>query len=217
MKATLLASVLGASFLTGMSISQSAAQATATYVAYIEAARGRIVASSEGKPTLLEALDIIADRTQMDLQPNSELRICHYLTRKLLTLRGPLRAWVAASGVTSDGGAATQGPFETCAPPGVLSFQGGLFIRTAGTPTVKVSLQAAIKVVNRGMQGIRRIALWDDLHENVLMDFNGTVAYPNFQSGVPYLLVIERSDGSELKTMLLPSAVQNVPLIVVVP
>ena len=63
--------------------------------AHVEAVTGRVVASSQNKPTLLDALDVLGDRTQLDLQANSELLICHYQTRKLLKLRGPLRASVS--------------------------------------------------------------------------------------------------------------------------
>ena len=63
----------------------------AAEVAYVEDVSGRVVAFANGKPTLLDALDIISDRTRLDLQANSELRLCHYQTLQLLTLKGPLR------------------------------------------------------------------------------------------------------------------------------
>jgi hypothetical protein len=69
-------------------IGRAAAQSAATDIAYVESVRGRIVASSRGNPTLLEALDTIADGTQLDLKTDSELQICHYRTGRMLTLRG---------------------------------------------------------------------------------------------------------------------------------
>ena len=47
---------------------QSAAQGAAADVAYVETVRGRVVASAQGGPTLLDALDIISDPTRLDLQ-----------------------------------------------------------------------------------------------------------------------------------------------------
>jgi hypothetical protein len=49
--------------MAGGGVSQSAAQGAATDVAYVEAVRGRVVASSQGTPTPLDALDIISDQT----------------------------------------------------------------------------------------------------------------------------------------------------------
>jgi tetratricopeptide (TPR) repeat protein len=131
MKAALLASTLGlgVGFGLGVGISRSAAQGIAMDVAYVEAVSGRVVASSQGKPTLLDVLDTIGDWTQLDLQANSELRICHYRTHKLLTLSGPLRALVSVSGVTAENGTAIDGQTETCAAPVVSTFQGGLVAR----------------------------------------------------------------------------------------
>jgi hypothetical protein len=215
LKAALLASTLGVGL--GLGISQAAAQASPTEVAYVEAVRGRVIASSQGKPALLEALDTVGDRTQLDLQANSELRICHYPTRKLLTLHGPLRASVSPSGVTAENGAALKGPSETCAAPLVSTFQGGLVTRTASMASINVPLRAGIKVVNRGTQTIRRIVLWDSQHQTVLMNFNGNAARPTFQNGESYLLAVERSDGGEFNLLLrADAATETAPLIVVI-
>ena len=59
-----------------------------------------------GKPGLLENSDLISDRTRLDLQPDSELRFCHFKASRLLTLRGPARALVSADGVTDESGRA---------------------------------------------------------------------------------------------------------------
>src|SRR5258708_30120952 len=88
----LLSSVMGVFPAAGPA--HSAAQETANDVAYVEEVNGRVVASSQGEPTLLDPLDIVSDRTRLDLQANSELRICHYRTHQLITLKGPLRALV---------------------------------------------------------------------------------------------------------------------------
>jgi hypothetical protein len=198
-------------------ISHSAAQGTATDVAYVEAVSGRVVASSQGSPALLDVLDIISDRTRLDLAANSELRICHYRTRKLLTLRGPLKASISASGVTAEGGKAVDASAESCAAPVVSTFQGGFVSRTVALATTRVPLRPTIKVVNDGTKAIRKIALWDAMQQTVLVTFDRNVARPILDDGRSYLLVVERTDGSELKMMLeAGKGTQTGPLIVVV-
>jgi Cysteine rich repeat len=90
-----------------------------TNVAFVEAVSGRVVVFARGKPALLENSDIISDRAQLDLQANSQLRICHYRANRLLTLRGPSRALVSADGVTDESGRAVDAAVGTCTPPGV--------------------------------------------------------------------------------------------------
>jgi hypothetical protein len=77
-----------------------------------------VVAFARGKPALLQNADIISDRTQLDLKPRSELRICHYRDNRLLTLRGPARLSVSADGVMYEGGKAVDAAAGTCVPPG---------------------------------------------------------------------------------------------------
>ena len=89
--ATVLVSAIGLSLGIG--------QASGAEVALVESVSGRVVAFAAGKPTLLDALDVVSEGTQLDLQANSELRICHYKTRQFLTLRGPLRASISLDGV----------------------------------------------------------------------------------------------------------------------
>jgi hypothetical protein len=216
-KAALFASALCAGFGVGVEIPQMTAQTPATDFAYVVAVRGRVFASAQGKPTLLDALDLVGDRTQLDLQTNSELQICHYLAHKLLTLRGPLRASVSASDVTVKSGAAIKGPSETCVAPLMPYIPGGSLSRTPGDAAINVPLQASIRVINGGTQTIRRIALWDSPRQTLMMNFNGNAARPIFQDGESYLLAVERSDGTELKLLLrASSATQSAPLIVVV-
>jgi hypothetical protein len=75
------------------------AQQAMADVAYVEDVSGRVVAFAQGKPILLNAFDTITDRTRLDLQANSELRICHYPTRQFLTLKGPLTASISRDGL----------------------------------------------------------------------------------------------------------------------
>jgi hypothetical protein len=78
---------------------------------------------------VLDVFDTIGDWTQLDLEANSELRICNYRTHTLVTLRGPLRASISTSGVTAESGNAIIGPTKTCATPAVSIFQGGIVTR----------------------------------------------------------------------------------------
>jgi hypothetical protein len=151
----------------------------------------------------------------VDLQANSELRICHYPTHKLLTLKGPLRVSISRDGVTAENGKAVVAATGSCVAPVVSTFQGGIVSRGTGAKTTNVSLQPNIKVVNRGEQAIRRIALWDGDAQKLLVTFDRDAARPVLNEGQSYLLVVERNDGSEFKMMLKASAVtQAEPLIV---
>jgi hypothetical protein len=201
----------------GSGVSQSAAQGAATDVAYVQAVRGRVVASSQGTPTPLDALDIISDQTKLDLQSNSELDICHYRMRKVVRLKGPLLASISASGVTAENGKAIDATSETCAAPVVSTFQGGFVTRNVALKMTDVPLQPSIKVVDRGTNAIRKIALWDNKHRTILATFDRNAARPVLEHGKSYLLVIEQSDGGELKMLLKASAAtQTGPLIIVV-
>ena len=167
---------------------------------------GRVVASSQNKPTLLDVLDVLGDRTQLDLQANSELLICHYQTRKLLKLRGPLRASVSKSDVTAENGkvAATG---ETCSAPLVSTFQGGIVSRNIAVTTMPVALRPSIKFVNQSAKTIRKVAVWDGTHQQILATFDRNVARPTLENGKSYLVVVEMSDGSERKMVLQASEV----------
>jgi len=193
----------------------SAAPEAPADVAYVEEVRGRVVATSQGAPTLLDALDIISDRTRLDLQANSELRICHYQTQRLLAFKGPLKVSISREGATAENGkVSSEG---SCSAPVVSIFQGGMISRNSSLKAVNVSLQPNIKVVNRGTQEIRKISLFEDEYQKVLMTFDHNAARPRLDDGRTYLLVIERNDGSEFKMMLQGNAATRTdPLIIVV-
>jgi hypothetical protein len=108
----------------------------ATEVAFVEDVIGRVVAFSQGKPALLETLDTINDRTQLDVLANSELHICHYQTRQLVTLKGPLRASVSRDGVAIENRKTLLVSAVACAAPAVSKFQGGLVVRGIGATPV---------------------------------------------------------------------------------
>jgi len=193
------------------------AEMAAVDVAYVESLNGRAVAMIQGKPALLEALDIIDERTRLDVLANSELRICHYRNQSLLTLRGPLRVSVSASGVTAENGQEISGSGERCVKPTVSTFQGGFLARSAGTAPTRVALRPSIKVVNRGAKALRTIALWDGAQQQVVATFERGTAWPMLDEGRSYVLIVGRSDGSQLKMKLVASATaETAPLILVI-
>ena len=98
-------------------------------IAHVEAVSGIVLAASEGRQTLLDVLDIIRDETELDLRANSELRICLYRSRKLLTLRGPLRAMISATGLTIERFNPVDSSAETCSAPVVSIVHGGFLSR----------------------------------------------------------------------------------------
>lgn len=215
--ALLLLSAIGAGAGPAYAAAQDAAQGNVADVAYVEDVSGRVVAFSAGKPTLLDALDVVSDRTRLDLQANSELRICHYQTRQLLTLKGPLRASISLDGIVVDNAKTALAGAGSCAAPVVSTFQGGIVSRGTAMKTMSVPLRPSIAVVNRSAQPIRKIALWDSDSQRILMTFDRAAARPILDEGQSYLLVVERNDGSEVRVMLQPSAsTQADPLILVV-
>lgn len=104
------------------------AQEATTALAHVEAVSGRVVALAGGPPVLLNALDVINDQTRVDLLSNSELRVCHYRTQRVLTLRGPARATISADGIIKAGKPVSVST-ETCAIPALSPFTGGLLTR----------------------------------------------------------------------------------------
>jgi hypothetical protein len=68
------------------------------------------------------------------------------------------------------------------------------------------------------MQPIRKAVLQDGDARNVVMRFEQDAARPTLQDGQFYVVVVERSDGSELKVLLQASGTTRAdPVILVVP
>jgi hypothetical protein len=127
--AVVLASAIG--------LSLGISQASGAEVALVESVSGRVVAFAAGKPALLDALDVVSEGTQLDLQAHSELRICHYKMRQFLTLRGPLRASISLDGVAVENRKAVLTTAGSCAAPAPSSYSGGIVIR--GVAPIPVS------------------------------------------------------------------------------
>jgi hypothetical protein len=197
--------------------SRLAAQDSAPEVAYVETVSGRVVAFAQGKPTLLDVLDLVRDGTALTLQADSELRLCHYRLGKLLNLKGPLRASITAAGLTTEDGKSVAASAESCAAPVLSLVQGGVVSRKVAFTTVDVSLRPMIKVVNQSKSPIRQVALWDDLRQNVVVTFEGNTARPKLDADQSYLLVVDQGDGNESKiTLKASAATRSGPLILTV-
>jgi hypothetical protein len=211
-KAVLLYSAIA--LLAGGGSESVAQRAAAADVAYVEEAKGRVVA--QGSPVPLEALDVLSDQTHLQLDANSEMRLCHYRTRRVLNLGGPLRAVVSASGVSTEGDKRIDATSETCAAPLISTFQGGVVTRNAFA-TANVPLRPSIKVIDRSTNPVRKVALWDSTQQTLLVNFDRNTAKPVLDDGKSYLLVVERQDGGQLKMMLQARGGTSIgPLIVVV-
>jgi hypothetical protein len=194
-----------------------AAQDGASEVAYVETVSGRVVAFAQGKPILLDVLDLVRDGTALTLQADSELRLCHYRLGKLLSLKGPLRASITAAGLTTEDGKPVAASAESCAAPVLSLLQGGLVSRKVTFTSMDVSLRPIIKVVNQSKSPIRQVALWDDLRKNVVVTFEGNTARPKLEAGQSYLLVVDQGDGNESKiTLKASAATRSGPLILTV-
>jgi hypothetical protein len=100
-------------------------------IGYVAAVSGRVVALVRGTPSLLDTADVISDRTRLDVLANSELQVCHYSLQRFLTMSGPARVTLSASGAAVESGKAAVVSKETCAVPQASHFQGGLVTRGA--------------------------------------------------------------------------------------
>ena len=121
--AVLTSMILGACF------TPLAAQETSRDVAFVETVTGRVIAFASGTPALLGPLDVIADRTRVDVLVNSELRLCQYRTSRFLTVKGPARIIVSVDGVNVEAGKAAELSRETCGLVEASAHQGGLVAR----------------------------------------------------------------------------------------
>jgi hypothetical protein len=100
-----------------------------TEVAYVSEVSGRVVALMQGRPTLLDALDVVTDQTRIDLLANSELRICHSQMRQVFILKGPLTARIEQGGVTTENGTRAAAASGACAAPTSSTHNGGIVTR----------------------------------------------------------------------------------------
>jgi hypothetical protein len=125
-KASVAIGLIGSAWI---GVTPLAAQEASRDVAFVEMVTGRVVAFASGAPTLLGALDVITDRTRVDVLANSELRLCQYRTSRFLTVKGPARIVVSADGVNVEAGKAPDVSRETCGLVEASAHQGGLVAR----------------------------------------------------------------------------------------
>ena len=118
-----------ASMILGSCLNPLAAQEASSDVAFVETLTGQAVALVSGRPTLLGPLDVITNRTRVDVLANSELRFCHYQTARFLTVKGPARIIVSADGVNVEAGNPVDVSRETCGMVEASTHQGGLVAR----------------------------------------------------------------------------------------
>ena len=117
-----------ASMILGSCFNPLAAQEASPDVAFVETVTGRVVALASGAPTLLGPLDVITNRTRVDVLANSELRLCHYQTSRFLTVKGPARIIVSVDGINVEAGKAVVSR-DTCGLVEASAHQGGLVAR----------------------------------------------------------------------------------------
>src|SRR5262249_54089032 len=122
--------VVSAVFGAFSGVSPSMAQQAASDVAYVEAVSGRVVAAAaRGTPVLVQSLDVISDQTRFDLLANSQLRLCHYHTRRFVTVTGPARVMVSADSLTIEAGKEAEVSQDGCGFALASKFQGGFVAR----------------------------------------------------------------------------------------
>lgn len=122
-KASVAIGLIGSAWI---GIAPLAAQEASRDVAFVEAVTGRAIAFASGTPALLGALDVITDRTRVDVLANSELRLCQYLTSRFLTVKGPARIVVSADGVSVEASKVVDVSREKCGVVEASAHQGGL-------------------------------------------------------------------------------------------
>ena len=120
---------LFAAMILGSCLNPLAAQEAFPDVAFVETVTGRVVAFASGAPTLLGPSEVITNRTRVDVLANSELRVCHYLTSRFLTVKGPARIIVSVEEVNVEAGKAVEVSRDTCGLAEASAHQGGLVAR----------------------------------------------------------------------------------------
>lgn len=197
------------------SLSAATAQAGRKDVAYVMAITGHASASEEGNSADLDGLDIIYQGTQIDLDANAELRLCHYRLRKLVTLKGPLHAVVSASGIATDHGDAAVSAREPCTAPAVSTIQGGVAYRALVQPT-QVGLNPSIKLLDSRSRRVHKAMILDEGRRATVVSFNHGVARPQLTDGQDYSLVVELNDGRKWRLLLRASAAADNSVVILV-
>src|SRR3954451_2109173 len=114
-----------ASMILGSCLNPLTAQEASSDVAFVETVTGRAVALVTGRPTLVGPLEVITNRTRVDVLANSELRLCHYQTARFLTVKGPARIIVSVDEINVEAGKVVV-TSETCGLVEASAHEGGL-------------------------------------------------------------------------------------------
>jgi hypothetical protein len=214
-RVALACAAMGIALMLACSAGRVCAQEPGVDVAYVEAVSGRAVASSKGTTAGLDVLDPLDDGTRLDLETNAVLRLCHYRTHHLFTLKGPLRASISAVGVVVEDGTAVGAAAEACAAPVVSTFQGGFALRGLMSATI-VALRPRVRIINRGAEPIQQAVLWDlGLHTEVAI-FSRAMAQPQLTDGQRYSLVVDFTNGSRWKATFRASSTTETSAVIVV-
>jgi hypothetical protein len=207
--------LMGAVLMLACPSGRGRAQGSATDVAYVEAVSGRAVASWQETTAELEILDPLNDGTRLDLETNAVLRLCHYQTHLLFTLKGPLRASISAAGVFAEDGTVVGAAAETCATPVISTFQAGFALRGLTNATL-VALRPRIRIINRGAQSIQQAALWDLRRQTAVAKFSRAMVAPQLSDGQRYSLVVDFTNGAQLKAAFRASSATEASTVIVV-
>jgi hypothetical protein len=205
--------VVGLAMLGG--VSAAAAQTSRKDVAYVMAVSGHASATAEGNSADLDGLDIIYQGTQVDLDANAELRLCHYRLRKLVTLKGPLHAVISATGIATDQGDLATSAREPCTAPAVSTIQGGVAYRALLQPT-QVGLNPSIKLLDSRSRRIQKAMILDEGRHATTVSFSHGVAKPQLTDGQDYSLVVELNDGRKWRLLLRASAAADNSVVILV-
>ena len=181
------------------------AQAATRDIGYVVGVKGRAIIISQGDTTPLDVLDTIDDPTEIELGPNSEVRICQYRSLKVLTLKGPGKASISNLSTTLDNGHEIKASSEACAKPVVSTVQGGAVFRDVINPA-HVGLKPQIRIINQGEEKIAKISLLDVQNGKTLKRFKSPLEAPHLAEGRPYSLILEFANGRKWEMKLQASA-----------
>jgi hypothetical protein len=179
------------------------AQTSTAYIAYVAMTSGATVASNDPANSELDVLAPIRDGERLRLDDGAELRICHYLARRIFTLRGPLHALIFPGGVFALDARGEIIAGDSCAPPLLSTVQGGVALRKIGdddsddAEPETIVTRPKIKLIFSAARQIRRAVLQDARRSTIVAFDRGGVFEPRLADGSAYSILIEFADGAK--------------------